>query len=127
MIRCQSQETPYRTVFTNGTFSGVCDASTDKGGGGQGFRPHELLEAALGSCLTMLLDMYAKTHGLPLDGVAVTVSLDRGEPGTTAFVCEIELSGDRLTGAQRGKLLRAARACPVRKTLSNKLVFVEKG
>lgn len=124
MIRCQSQDAPFQVLFSNGSFSAVCDASADKGGAGQGFRPHELLEAALGSCITMMLGMYAKAHGIPLTGAAVTVTLDRGEPGSAAFVCAIELSGD-LTDGMRQKLLRAARACPVRQTLGRKLVFRE--
>ncbi|MHC1711093.1 MAG: OsmC family protein [Solidesulfovibrio sp.] len=125
MVRCQSRNTPYQVQFSNGVFTGVCDTSADKGGGGQGFRPHELLEAALGSCMTMMLGMYAAAHGIALTGVSVSVSLDRSEKGTTAFVCAIELSGD-LDDGQRQKLMRAARACPVRKTLSNRLVFIEK-
>jgi len=125
MIRCQSQKTPFQVLFSNGTFSGVCDATTDKGGDGQGFRPHELLEAALGSCTTMIVGMYATAHEIPLDGVSVTVNLDRGDPETAAFTCEIAFSGD-LTEAQREKLLQAARACPVRKTLSRRIVFTEK-
>lgn len=125
MIRCQSLETPCQVVFSNGTFSGVCDATADKGGGGQGFRPHELLEAALGSCVTMLLGMYAKAHDIPLLRVTVSVSLDRSEPGVTEFVCAIGLEGD-LDDGQRKRLLRLARACPVRKTLAGRLVFTEK-
>ncbi len=124
MIRCQSQERPYRTVFTNGTFSGVCDAPPDKGGEGDGFRPHELLEAALGSCLAMTLSMYAKHHNLALEEVTVSVNLERPEAGATAFVCRIALAGE-LSEIERGRLLRAARACPVRKTLSSRLVFAE--
>jgi len=125
MIRCQSQDTPFQVLFSNRIVSSVCDASVDKGGGGQGFRPHELLEAALGSCMTMMLGMYAKAHDIPLTGASVSVDLDRGVSGTTTFVCGIELSGD-LTDAQRSRLMRAAKACPVRKTLSNQLVFIEK-
>jgi len=125
MIRCQSQDTPYQVRFSNGTFTGVCDVPADKGGGGQGFRPHELLEAALGSCITVMLGMYASTHDIPLTGASVSVSLDRSEKGTTAFVCSIALAGD-LDDVQRQKLMRAAKACPVRKTLSNRLVFIEK-
>jgi putative redox protein len=124
MIRCQSQERPYRTIFTNGTFSGACDASPDKGGEGDGFRPHELLEAALGSCLAMTLSMYARHHRLPLEEVTVSVTLERPEAGTAAFVCDIRLTGD-LNETARGRLLRAAKACPVRKTLSSRLVFRE--
>jgi len=124
MIRCQSQDAPYQVQFSNGNFSAVCDAGVAKGGAGQGFRPHELLEAALGSCVTMLLGMYAQTHDIPLTGVAVTVALDRSEADSAAFTCAIGLSGD-LTDAQRHRLMRAARACPVRKTLSSRMTFTE--
>ncbi|EHJ46972.1 OsmC family protein [Solidesulfovibrio carbinoliphilus subsp. oakridgensis] len=125
MIRCQSQERPYRTIFTNGTFSGACDAPPDKGGEGDGFRPHELLEAALGSCLAMTLSMYARHHRLPLEEVTVSVTLERPEAGTSVFACDIRLTGD-LSETARARLLRAARACPVRKTLAGQLVVVEK-
>ena len=124
MIQCQSLDAPYQVRFSNDRFSGVCDATPDKGGSGQGFRPHELLEAALGSCVTMMLGMYAKAHGIPLTGVAVTVTLDRSDSETASFACAIKLSGD-LTDAQRQKLMRAARACPVRKTLSRRLTVTE--
>ena len=125
MMRCERRGAPLQVAFTNGMQTGVCDTTPDKGGQGQGFRPHELLEAALGSCTSMIIDAYARNHGIPLAGVAVTVSLDRSEPETTGFVCEIALDGE-LTDAQRQGLRRAARACPVRKTLSGKLVFREK-
>lgn len=125
MVRCRSLAEPFQVEFSNGALTGVCDATEDKGGQGNGFRPHELLEAALGTCTSMIIGMYAKNHGIALENVAVTVSLDRDTPGTTAFVCEITLEGD-LTDAQRERLLRAAKACPVRKTLSSAIVFREK-
>jgi len=124
MVRCQSRDTRYGVSFSNGTFEGACDATPDKGGAGQGFRPHELLEAALGSCTAMVLRMYADNHDIPLESAAVEVTLDRREPETATFVCRIALAGD-LTPEQRKRLLRAARACPVRRTLSGKLLFVE--
>lgn len=124
MITCASLDTPYQVSFSNAAFAATCDASPDKGGAGQGFRPHELLEAALGSCTAMVVRMYADNHGIPLAGVTVHVSLDRNHPDGPAFVCAIELAGE-LTDEQRRKLLRAAKACPVRRTLSRKLVFVE--
>ena len=123
-MRCERLGDPYQVRFSNGVVEAVCDATTDKGGGGQGFRPHELLEAALGSCTAMMLSMYAQNHGIPLEGATVTVTLSRDNPGVTAFACDIELRGD-LDEDQRRRLLRAARACPVRKTLSNTIVFEE--
>jgi putative redox protein len=124
-MRCERTGPQYLVRFSNGTFEAVCDAGPDKGGRGQGFRPHELLEAALGSCTAMIIGMSAAAHGIPLTGVAVTVSLDREDPAVAAFVCEIELSGD-LDEGQRTRLLRAARGCPVRKTLARRSEFREK-
>jgi putative redox protein len=123
-MRCERTGPDHMVRFSNGTFEAVCDATPDKGGRGQGFRPHELLEAALGSCTAMIIGMSAAAHNIPLAGVAVTVSLDRDDPAVAAFVCEIELSGD-LDADQRTRLMRAARACPVRKTLSRRIEFRE--
>lgn len=125
MVTCTGLDTAYQVAFSNGTYSGVSDAPADKGGAGQGFRPHELLEAALGSCTSIVLRVYAEKHGIALTGVTVSVNLEHEEPGKAKFVCRIALSGD-LTPQQRQQLLRAARACPVRRTLSGTLVFEEK-
>ncbi|WP_300163321.1 OsmC family protein [Solidesulfovibrio sp.] len=125
MMHCRSLDTPYQVSFSNGVFEAVCDATSDKGGSGLGFRPHELLEAALGSCTAMMVRMYADNHKIPLEEVVATVSLDRSDPETTAFVCSLTFIGEDLTSEHRRKLLRAARACHVRRTLSRKLVFRE--
>ena len=124
MIECRGLSTPLQVAFGNGQFTGLCDATPDKGGAGQGFRPHELLEAALGSCTAMMLRIYADNHDIPLESAAVEVTLDRRVSESTTFVCRIALAGN-LTPEQRKRLLRAARACPVRRTLSGKLLFVE--
>ena len=124
MIECRGLPTPLQVAFGNGQFTGLCDATPDKGGAGQGFRPHELLEAALGSCLVMIMTKFAASHAIPLAGVAVTVTLDRSDPETAAYACAITLEGD-LTDDDRRRILRAARACPVRRTLGCKAVVVE--
>jgi len=124
MMVCQGLEKPLQVAFGNGRFSGVCDAATDKGGAGEGFRPHELLEAALGSCLVMIMTKYAAAHGLPLARATAAVTLDRSDPEVAAYGCVVTLEGD-LTDAQRQKILRAARACPVRRTLGCRAVVTE--
>lgn len=124
MVVCQRLETPLQVAFSNGRFTGVCDATPDKGGAGEGFRPHELLEAALGSCLVMIMTMYAAAHDIPLRGATVTVTLDRSDPDVAAYGCAITLEGE-ISQEQRKKILRAARACPVRRTLGCKVVVTE--
>ncbi|MHC1789667.1 OsmC family protein [Solidesulfovibrio sp.] len=124
MIECRGLPTPLQVTFSNGRFSGVCDAASDAGGAGQGFRPHELLEAALGSCLVMVMTKYAASHGIALVTATVAVTLDRSDPEVAAYACDISLEGD-LTEAQRRKILRAARACPVRRTLGCRVRVME--
>ena len=122
MIRATSDSARYSTRFTDGTYEGVADTTADKGGGGSGFRPHSLLEAALATCVNVTVRMYADNHNIPLAGVNTRVSLDRSAPDQTTFEYEVEFAGD-LTPEQVEKLHQAASACPVRRTLSKTIRF----
>jgi len=122
MIRATSELTRYQTSFSDGEHEGLSDATADKGGEHSGFRPHDLLEAALATCVNMTVRMYADNHGIPLGGVTASVSLDRTRPDEVVFRYEVGLDGD-LTAEQRDSLLRAASACPIRRTLSKRIGF----
>jgi putative redox protein len=123
MIRATTEEERYLTKFTNGTGSGYADASAAQGGTGTSFRPHELLEAALATCVNVALRMYAEKHEIPLDDVITEVKLDSSSPEESVFRYDIELLGRSLTGEQRTKLLEVARACSVRRTLGKPIRF----
>ena len=120
MIIASSEPQAYLTRFSNGKETTNADTTADKGGGGMGFRPHELLEAALATCMNMHLRMYAANHGIGLGDVTTTVSLDRNPPTEAVFNFRSELSG-QLDDEQRKKLHEIAETCPVRRTLSKKL------
>lgn len=122
MIIASSEPQPYLTRFSNGKHTTNADTIADKGGGDSGFRPHELLEAALATCMNMHLRMYAANYGIGLGDVTTTVSLDRNSPTEAVFNYSIELSG-QLDDEQRKKLLEIAETCPVHRTLSKKLSF----
>ena len=122
MIRADSQSTNYQTDFTNGAHRSTSDTTPDKGGANLGFRPHELLEAALATCMNMTMRMVADKHGIPLSGVSVTVSLNRAEPRTPVFEYSVQFS-EALSEAQKSRLLSAVDTCPVRNTLSHPLHF----
>jgi putative redox protein len=117
MIRSTSLKIPYQTAFSNGTISAVADVPLEKGGGGQGFGPHELLEAGFATCLTMTVQMSAAKHGIPLQGVHCEVRLDRTVPEVVTFRYDLTFDGP-LTAEQSAKLRDAATRCPVGKTLS---------
>jgi len=85
MIRADSQPTNYETELSNGEHRAMSDTTPDKSGANRGFRPHELLEAALATCLNMTVRMAADKHGIPLSNVSVTVSLNREQPTEPVF------------------------------------------
>ncbi len=129
MITSTSLPEKFLTRFTDGAHEALADTTPEHGGQSGGFRPHALLEAALANCLCMTVRIAADKRGIPLAGVRASVVLSRegqtGETGETdesVFTYAIELDGD-LSEAQRAALLRAAGGCPVKKTLSRKVVF----
>ena len=122
MIYATSESTRYQTPFSDGEHHGVSDATFDHGGSHSGFRPHDLLEAALATCVNMAVRMFADNHAIPLGSVTTKVSLDRTRPDEVVFRYEVGLDGE-LTPEQRDKLLHAAAACPVRRTLSKRIRF----
>jgi putative redox protein len=122
VITAASESPNFSTRITNGTDVVIADAEAASGGGAKGFLPHELLEASLASCMNVTLRMYADTHGIPLEGVQTTVTLNRDDPDEAAFDYALHLDGP-LTADQRTRLARAAAACPVKRTLSRRISF----
>lgn len=126
MIRSSSRPIHYQSLFTNGQHFATSDTSEAKGGSNLGFMPHELLEAALGCCMNMYMRMYAELNGIPLDGVSVTVTLDRTDPEAPLFEYGIEVEGS-VTADQRQRLFAALEQCPVRKVLAKASRFEQTG
>lgn len=81
--------------------------------------PHELLDAALGTCTAMTIHLVARRKQWPLEDVRVEVT-HRSADGVYTVQREIELVG-ALTEEQRQYLLGIANKCPVHKTLSGKI------
>jgi uncharacterized OsmC-like protein/fermentation-respiration switch protein FrsA (DUF1100 family) len=93
--------------------------------------PYEQLLAALGTCTSMTIRLYANRKKWPLDDVRVELSHER-DHGPDCERCEepdqvidvikriVEIDGD-LDAAQRERLLEIADRCPVHKTLTGDL------
>src|SRR5580693_3512561 len=93
--------------------------------------PYDLLLAALGSCTSMTVGMYARRKAWPLESVTVRLRHSRIHASDCAN-CEteeglldrierdVQLIGV-LTDQQRAKLLEISNKCPVHRTLSSEI------
>jgi putative redox protein len=102
----------------------VTDEPERLGGEDTAPAPHELLPAALASCIGTTLVMYARTKGWELGDVTVAVDYDhRATP--RRFDIRVELTGD-LAPEQLERLEKVAESCPLRRALETGFEFVER-
>ena len=102
--------------------------STDEpeavGGDGSAPAPHELFPAALASCISTTLVMYARTKRWELGEVTVDVDYDH-HSSPRRFEIRIRLTGD-LSNEQLDRLEKVAAACPVRRSIETGIEFDER-
>jgi len=105
------------------------------GGDDAGPDPYTLMLAALGSCISMTVNLYARRKQWPVETVTVRLRQNRihtkdceecrDEEG---FIHRIERSvtiTGVLSDEQRARLQEIAHKCPVHKTLTSKIVITE--
>lgn len=99
------------------------DEPAELGGADLGPTPYDLLCAALGSCTTITLRMYADRKKWAVDEISAAVRHSRvagkaeGEPGDR-FEVRIGIDGS-LSDEQRKRMIEIAGRCPVHRTLAH--------
>jgi putative redox protein len=111
----------------------ITDEPLAAGGDGAGPDPYTLLLAALGSCISMTVTLYARRKNWPLERVTVRLRQRRIHAQdchdcqiSEGFVHRIERSVS-FTGAlneeQLARLQEISHKCPVHKTLTSEIVI----
>lgn len=123
------------TEIAAGEHRFLADEPESAGGHNMGPDPYQLLNASLGACTAMTLQMYAKRKKWPLEQVTVHISHtrrhaedcdnpDAGSSKVDAFTRVLELKGD-LDAEQRKRLTEIADKCPVHRTLTDPRVIID--
>jgi uncharacterized OsmC-like protein len=101
------------------------------GGTELGVSPYDLLLAALGTCTSMTIGLFARRKGWPLDDITVSLrhskiyaadcaECETKEGRIDRIEREIHLTG-ALSAEQRAKLMEIADRCPVHQTLVSEI------
>ncbi len=111
------------------------DEPVAAGGEDAGPDPYTLLLAALGSCISMTVRMYARRKQWPVETITVRLRQNRMHAkdcevceDEEGFIHRIERSVSftgNLSDEQHSRLQEIAHKCPVHKTLSSKIVITE--
>jgi putative redox protein len=98
-------------IDVNGRHDLITDEPASLGGADTGPAPHELLPAALASCISTMVALYANRHGWALEGLSVDVEYDN-EATPRRMTARVHLPAG-LTDDQVARLRRVAETCPV--------------
>jgi putative redox protein len=111
---------PYETKIVARNHLLISDEPTDNGGGDLGMKPHELLLAALTSCVCITIKMYVARKEWKLEQIRVESLMERKEESgahSTNVILELMLIGE-LDDNMKQRILEIGGRCPIHKALN---------
>lgn len=102
------------------------DAPVDNNGKGEAFSPTDLVATSYASCMMTIIGIYCSQHGLMFSHAQaeVTKVMTDAPRRIGEIVIELDLSGNNWTEQEQEKVLRAAKACPVAKSVHEDITIV---
>ncbi len=102
------------------------DAPVDNNGKGEAFSPTDLVATSYASCMMTIIGIYCSQHGLSFSHAQaeVTKVMTDAPRRIGEIVIELDLSGNNWTEQEQEKVLRAAKACPVAKSVHEDITIV---
>ena len=96
----------------------ITDAPTDNEGKAEAFSPTDLIATGLANCMLTIMGITAQSHGFSIDGSSINLEKIMGKnPRRVAEIhLDINIKGV-LTEKQRQMLVKAAKHCPVSKSI----------
>ncbi len=95
------------------------DAPVDNKGKGQSFSPTDLVATAYASCMLTIVGIFCQEHGFHFEfGKATVTKVMEASPRRIGkLVIEMDLRGNNWNNETVEKVERAAKACPVAKSV----------
>ena len=97
----------------------VCDQPPSNGGADEGPTPPEFMLVSLGTCAGFYAAQYLKNHGLPQEGLEVTVMAEKVPAPARLGKFRIEVQVPGLPADHEAGVLRAVNACLIKNTLAH--------
>jgi len=100
----------------------IADAPIDNKGKGENFSPTDLVATALGSCMLTIMGITANVHNIDIENTRVKVEKIMGkDPRRIAQINMEIIFKSQISDKDKVILERAAKHCPVAKTLENNI------
>lgn len=104
----------------------LTDAPVDNNGKGEVFSPTDLVATAYASCMMTIIGIYCQQNGLNFQHAKadVTKIMTPAPRKIGEIIIEMDLSGNGWSEEDQEKVMRAAKACPVARSVHEDTTIV---
>ncbi len=103
----------------------LTSAPVDNNGDGSSFSPTDMLASAYMSCMVTIIGIYCDQNKLPFSRCVGSVNkiMESGPRRVVQLEIELDLESNNWTSEQQARIIKAAEACPVAKSVSDTMII----